>query len=503
MARHKAKPRKSSSKNTDTGPKKNHLSMQQEARYTEGHNIWRVNVQLRHQAVHFVSAGGLGPNPGVESETSAQELPESEHPATAELAQHEKFEVDLGVESSPNKPVLNDVTVRPASSTRLSSPFADDSSEDEVVFRGRGPRIESKPSTSATNTDLGDDSDDQPPLYTGLENNITAETSDEDDILADYIANMDDEYEYHDDSSTSSHEHLSADEAIIEPEQAKTLHRGSLSRSRTGSNELKNVFAPSTAFADTLELDPYSGFDIMDFTRPSLGKKSKGKHRTPNFDLLDTEFETELTNAWSNDRLRKKIRKQEREVLRSQGLLGRSKNDPDLKIKYTDRMGIEDLKSEIRLFLLSSKNSLSLPPMTKHRRVLVHDIANALRLNSQSRGKGSSRFPIMTKTSRTPKYTQQTISQTDRIFSKERFSSRAIKAWDKTSGRPTKGHKSVSYVDGEIVGASAPEIGIDNKGRAMLEKMGWSTGTALGATHNKGILQPVVHVVKNSKAGLG
>jgi hypothetical protein len=33
--------------------------------------------------------------------------------------------------------------------------------------------------------------------------------------------------------------------------------------------------------------------------------------------------------------------------------------------------------------------------------------------------------------------------------------------------------------------------------------MGWSTGTALGALNNKGILQPVLHVVKTTKAGLG
>lgn len=65
------------------------------------------------------------------------------------------------------------------------------------------------------------------------------------------------------------------------------------------------------------------------------------------------------------------------------------------------------------------------------------------------------------------------------------------------------GVKAASYMDGDVVGASAPEIGAGNKGRAMLEKMGWSTGTALGAVNNKGILHPVVHVVKNSKAGLG
>lgn len=59
------------------------------------------------------------------------------------------------------------------------------------------------------------------------------------------------------------------------------------------------------------------------------------------------------------------------------------------------------------------------------------------------------------------------------------------------------------YHDGEIVGASAPELGSDNRGRAMLEKMGWSSGTALGTDDNKGILLPVMQTMKKTKAGLG
>ena len=71
------------------------------------------------------------------------------------------------------------------------------------------------------------------------------------------------------------------------------------------------------------------------------------------------------------------------------------------------------------------------------------------------------------------------------------------------SGRRSRKDNSASYMDGDVVGGSAPEIGAENRGRAMLEKMGWSMGTALGATNNKGILLPVVHVVKNSRTGLG
>ncbi|KAF7585308.1 hypothetical protein BBP40_011288 [Aspergillus hancockii] len=277
---------------------------------------------------------------------------------------------------------------------------------------------------------------------------------------------------------------------------------------RNYKDSRSTFFASTTAFADALEADPYYGLDIMDFSRPSLRKKQKGKLCGLDSVLTDSELELELEDAWRHDREKKKARKQKREELRSQGLLGRSTHGPDLKSKYSNGIGFGDLKIEIRTFLLSSKTSLALPPMTKQRRKLVHDLANALSLNSQSRGKGSSRFPILHKTSRTPRQTQKTISKIDKIFSRGRFSHGATKSWDQNatkSAKPRRGRpdSSVSYMEGDIVGGSAPEIGAENRGRAMLEKMGWSTGTALGAINNKGILSPVAHVVKNSKAGLG
>ena len=60
-----------------------------------------------------------------------------------------------------------------------------------------------------------------------------------------------------------------------------------------------------------------------------------------------------------------------------------------------------------------------------------------------------------------------------------------------------------TYRDGETVAASAPELGADNRGRALLEKMGWTAGMGIGAIGNKGGLEPIRHVVKTTKAGLG
>jgi hypothetical protein len=59
---------------------------------------------------------------------------------------------------------------------------------------------------------------------------------------------------------------------------------------------------------------------------------------------------------------------------------------------------------------------------------------------------------------------------------------------------------------GEKVGAGAPEIGSAKgsaKAKAMMEKMGWSSGQGLGAQDNQGMLTPVEAVVHRSRAGLG
>jgi hypothetical protein len=144
--------------------------------------------------------------------------------------------------------------------------------------------------------------------------------------------------------------------------------------------------------------------------------------------------------------------------------------------------------------------------MDKKHRQVVHEIANAVALKSQSRGSGSSRFPMLYKTGRTLKFDSANID--------EAFSSRRARRLGGSlrNGRGQKSHGeprgngrnlAVSYLAGDVVGGAAPELGADNRGRAMLEKMGWTDGTALGAINNKGILHPVAHVVRNSRAGLG
>ncbi|OBT94657.1 hypothetical protein VE01_06152 [Pseudogymnoascus verrucosus] len=262
---------------------------------------------------------------------------------------------------------------------------------------------------------------------------------------------------------------------------------------------------PQSGFPSATRLaDAYDGFDVMDFERPSLKKKPKGRKGRLPFDVSDPELEASMQSAWENDRVKKKQRKEDREHRRALGVLGIHPDKPDLSMKYKEGMGIMAIKEEIRLFLIGKNTTLALPPMDKKDRIVVHEIANAFNLKSKSVGAERKRFPVLYRTHRTSAYNENVFTSVERRISRRFFPRMDVKGKNpmaKTSSgfRGTAG----GYKDGDVVGGSAPELGVENRGRAMMEKMGWSSGTALGALNNKGILQPVSHVVKTTKAGLG
>jgi hypothetical protein len=67
-------------------------------------------------------------------------------------------------------------------------------------------------------------------------------------------------------------------------------------------------------------------------------------------------------------------------------------------------------------------------------------------------------------------------------------------------GKPVKPDPTRSK-EGAIVGGKASPLEAENRGRAMMEKMGWCKGTGLGKQKG-GILKPITHMVKNTKTGL-
>lgn len=143
--------------------------------------------------------------------------------------------------------------------------------------------------------------------------------------------------------------------------------------------------------------------------------------------------------------------------------------------------------------------------MDLHARKVIHNLANQFKINSKSIGKAEQRRPTLYRTVRTVVYKEATFEQALSHVQRRYIPRLDVKGRRKQT-KPTTNescHAATSYRDGEVVGAAAPELGTGNRGRAMLEKMGWSSGTALGASHNKGILQPVTQTMKRTKAGLG
>ncbi|KAL8949879.1 MAG: hypothetical protein Q9222_004052 [Ikaeria aurantiellina] len=236
----------------------------------------------------------------------------------------------------------------------------------------------------------------------------------------------------------------------------------------------------SSTFIHELQVDAYGDFDVMDRDRPSLRRTPKGRRKHPVLELSDAELEASIQVAWEKDRSKKKIRKQEREELRAQGFLGRN-GAPDLKARYREGISFQGFRNEIREFMTSTYQS----------------------------GVGKGRYPVLYKHVGTGEFDAAAFSKLDLVFRSKSFLPRKdVKGSRKSAtirqGAGGRGNAAgVSYQDGEVVGAAAPELGQENRGRAMLEKMGWSSGTALGALNNKGMLQPVAHVVKTTKAGLG
>jgi hypothetical protein len=282
-----------------------------------------------------------------------------------------------------------------------------------------------------------------------------------------------------------------------------TSNRGRSKRNK----RTRDSFPSAGALADAIDQDPYGGFDVMDFDRPSLRPKRKGRKSDFPYDLedVDTELAEQLVNTWTKDRDKKAARKREKQEAREAMLLEAAEGSTPSVIKL-----------RIRQFLMSESDTLELSPMDSAMRAGVHRLAKALTIKSGSRGKegkGAGRYPVLTKTPYTKHYDSDNIWEIDALLESRKF-------WPKGFNRgPTiprsgvatarrgrgggGGFGAASYMNGDVVGAAAPEIGSENRGRALLEKMGWKSGMGIGREGNEGSIDVIKHVVKTNKAGLG
>jgi hypothetical protein len=288
---------------------------------------------------------------------------------------------------------------------------------------------------------------------------------------------------------------------------------------RAGKREA-NRFVDATALADSLDQYGNNGFDIMDFDRPSLRplkKGRKGKIPAALEAISDDELREVTMMSWENDREKKRLKKLEREEQRMDGLLGKAARTgrTDLKAKYSTGITIKQCLDELYAFLLEvDLEQRAFPPMAKADRKALHEICTRMNLNSKSQGAGKHRFPIITKTQRTPCpgdaefdafveiARSGTITTHGQVYKlKNTLARKGRAARTVGTGRGGAGSNHAPR-NGEIVGASAQKIGSDSFGHRMMQKMGWTEGKGLGQS-GEGLVNPVEQRMRFGTAGLG
>jgi hypothetical protein len=243
-----------------------------------------------------------------------------------------------------------------------------------------------------------------------------------------------------------------------------------------------------------------------------LPKSTKKKNnKMPDFDAGDDELNKQLQDQWLAGREARKRKKEERELARREGRLSRQyKNSliPSLRDIYPHHMTMDDVFEETRKLLADpGRTTVAFPPMDKNARGIVKSIGEAYNLTTKCKSDGH-KFIFFTKNSNT-RYDGNDSHVVAMFRGKRPYFPRVdLKGKKKRDAaaqlQPPKGNKKAGHKpkEGDIVGHKATEIGTDNIGRVMLEKMGWKKGMGLGTT-NVGIVEPIPAKVKNTKWGIG
>ncbi|RYP03421.1 hypothetical protein DL765_010507 [Monosporascus sp. GIB2] len=292
-------------------------------------------------------------------------------------------------------------------------------------------------------------------------------------------------------------------------DQWQPAPKGTPRRKKKGSTKKAKIMQKKGQYPSATRMaEAFDDLDLMDWHRPSLNNFKKGPKA---FDVSDSELEEAMNMAWQKDRLKKAKKKKAREELRSQGLLGKNANPDDLRVKYRGGMTIDDLANELEYFLIGTRQQLSLPPFDKQARRTIHQLANKFKIKSQSAGKGNDRYTVLYRSRATLPFEQAFFEREFARIKRTWFPRvdvdeeivKQTRILKRAEPRKARGNHFPTYREGDVVGQHAAELGAENKGRTMLEKMGWSKGMALGTVDNKGIMVPITQVVKKNKAGLG
>lgn len=251
------------------------------------------------------------------------------------------------------------------------------------------------------------------------------------------------------------------------------------------------------------------GFSIHDIEpTQTLKKKGKGKNlRLDINDEIEMELRADLMEQFQYQRQSRKLKKlRKKEKLHQEAV---SKND--LSIKYDYMLHIKEIKEEFESLLHdASRESVRFPPLDGHGNKTLSKLAKHYNMKCiRCGGNGLLMYMKIAKVRKTfhylPDYNQINYIMRQRpVFKRSDVKTRTKEEIQESDGKRTRnGPKNDAYVkEGDIVGGKAPEIGANNIGRKLLEKLGWVKGEGLGAHGNKGISEPLLATVKKSKTGL-
>ncbi|XDT31827.1 G-patch domain [Nakaseomyces glabratus] len=249
----------------------------------------------------------------------------------------------------------------------------------------------------------------------------------------------------------------------------------------------------------------YANSRNIDYETRALEFTGKGKKKKLLVnEQLDLDNETmETLQAKLSKRMENKAKKRR---LKEDFIDKENMNSDDLFLKYPYGFHVQNIRDEFELFLTRNKDRMSFPPLDPHGNKVITKFATCYNIKSSKVGKGNHTHIMVEKVKKTkwsrPNYNMVLqLTRQRPVFMRidvRRPKEDAIKENSGRRGPTAKFH----VKEGEVVGENAPEIGQDNIGRRMLEKLGWSSGEGLGAHGNKGISIPVMARVKKSKSGL-
>ncbi|KAI9429450.1 hypothetical protein BJY52DRAFT_1423386 [Lactarius psammicola] len=369
--------------------------------------------------------------------------------------------------------------------------------EDEARIRLEDADEDEEENEGASGSD-GEDVNTELELADGLEGMIAVEGEKEDEV-ASRSSSIEDS-----DDDTSEDEEVTSFQARLERVRGHDAGRGELNQELELDDDLN-----SDSDSDIDDEDSYIARTrrFLDENDDILrGNDRKQRNRmfraihNGKFEIVDVDFidsspkrkrdkykniPAELCDQWERDRKKKaehkRLRELERAASAGQFKPTNKKRKGKKERKAAQRaaaaaaadVNLETIVVNMRRFVedLGGAPTLELPPMARHARKSVHELAHAFNLKSKSEGYGAARYTTLIKT---------TLSGV-RVYERK-----VARIW----GKPAAAQ-------------AAPKIDGSNVGFQMLSAMGWEEGSRISTVGGVGLNIPLVAVIKTTKLGLG